>query len=147
MVLRRDSVHKKSLFPSTASLCFPWGIFLVTGCLMLQEGWQVSPPGKGSATCIAKLRAIMPLIQAAWAHGGQNVPPECAEQFYLLVWPQHTRAPGGDAGGSCLPFPTAKHTNTINFRSCHFQLDAVSKLCGAIMKVFPPCAGPIMGCS
>lgn len=79
----------------------------------------------------------------------QNVPPECTEQFYLLVWPQHTRALGGDAGGSCLPFPTAKHTNTINFKriSCHFQLDAVSKLRGAIMKVFPPRAGPIPGCS
>lgn len=89
MALPGDSVHKKSLFPSTASLCFPWGIFLVTGCLMLQEGWQVSPPGKGSATCIAKLRAIMPLIQAAW-HGltvGRMSLPSAQSSFICLSGP------------------------------------------------------------
>lgn len=66
-------------------------IFWVTGCLTLREGQQVSPAGKGSAACIAKLTAILPLTQhallwcLAWAHGGQNIPPEQAEQFYLLL--------------------------------------------------------------
>lgn len=58
-------MYKKSLFLSTAALCFTWLTLLVTGCLTLWDRKRMSPAGKGSATCTAKPRVILPLIQAA----------------------------------------------------------------------------------
>lgn len=51
----------------------------------------MSPAGKGSATCTAKLRVILLLTQAAFlwclagACGGRRIPPEQTEWFYLLL--------------------------------------------------------------
>lgn len=146
IALSRESVYKKSLFLSTASLHFTWLTFLGTGRLLLREGRRVSPAGKGSATRTAEPRAILPLIRAAFpwclarACGGWCILPQWTERFYLLLLAPRARALGGDAAGSRLQFPTAKHTNTIDFKrvSCRFQLDVFSEPHGAITKVFFP---------
>lgn len=125
IALPRESVYKRTLLLSTASLRFAWVAFSVAGCLTLREGRRVSPAGKGSATCAARPRGIClgpRLLSRERGRGLRHIPPEGQSGFICCFWPQRVGAPGGDAAGSRPPFPTAKHTNTAHFKrlSCPF---------------------------